>query len=60
MPFPAKYNGYCQAGDVIKPGDEVEYRGERGEEQLFHVACEKQPEEKPHKFQGTSIEDMGY
>lgn len=58
MPFLAKYAGRCAAGDSIEPGDELEYV----DDVLVHVGCKprEDTDDKPSKFQGTSLEEMGY
>lgn len=58
MTFTAKYGGLCQScPEPIRPGDEI--RGAVGDG-FVHAECPEDVEPKPTKFQGTSLEDMGY
>lgn len=60
--FEAKYPGVCGAecGDGIAPGDQVLYVGTV----LVHEWCSHSApagqKDKPTKFEGTTLEDMGY
>lgn len=58
--FIAKYKGTCAAecGEPILPGEAVKYVGTV----LIHNACDQAlpAQAKPTKFQGTSLEQMGY
>lgn len=61
--FEAKYKGVCLAecGDPILPGERIMYVGTV----TVHEACAQDApvagaDEKPTKFQGTSLDEMGY
>ncbi len=61
-PFEAKYAGYCnaQCEERIEPGQRVMYVGTV----LVHEDCAKYTNpgayDKATKFQGTSLDEMGY
>jgi hypothetical protein len=57
--FIAQYKGTCAACDLeIKPGDEVQYTSTKG---ITHVLCPEQDDDTKHyRYQGTSLEEMGY
>lgn len=53
--FLAKYDGPCARGDQVAAGDRVTYE----EGQIVHVECHRD-EPKPTKFQGSTLDEMGY
>lgn len=58
MSFEAKYPGECWAcGEPIEPGQLIESTPVCNYQ---HVKCPNQPTERPTKFQGSSLEAMGY
>jgi len=64
--FAARYPGRCAAGDAIEPGDTVRFvpSAEDEGDVLIHEHClpehVTEVDGKRHKFQGTSLEEMGY
>ena len=55
--FEAKYAGRCgNCLERIAIGDRVHYV----DDALSHVDCDAEPEPRPTKFQGSSLEDMGF
>lgn len=58
MTFVARYPGKCSnCFRPIEAGQEVAYV----DDELVHVqVCEAATEAKPTKFQGTSLDEMGY
>jgi len=58
MSFEAQYRGECDACDEpINVGDLIR-RNDLG--CYVHAECPEATPEKPTKFQGTSVADMGY
>lgn len=60
MSFPARWHSWCpECHQEIEVGNEIESRDEGG---YRHVVCpeSQRAEDKPTKFQGTTLEDMGY
>lgn len=59
MAIPAKFRGTCtECQEPIDIDEMIEQR--QGSWDWVHVTCQVATEEKPTKFQGTTLEDMGY
>jgi hypothetical protein len=57
MSLTAEYAGWClECEEAIEPGEQI--RTDDGE--WVHVKCPPAPSKKPTKFQGTSLEAMGF
>jgi hypothetical protein len=59
--FPARYPGVCtECDEPIKVGDQIITRGNGGNLPDYrHAICPEAVPEKPTRFQGTTLEDMG-
>lgn len=58
MSFPAQFAGHCpECGERIEIGDLLIRAPEDGYQ---HAVCPEATPEKPTKFQGTTLESMGF
>lgn len=61
--FEARFPGRCAQGDYIEPGESIRY-GEQNT--VEHVECPDPTAvaaaktDRPSRFEGTSIDEMGY
>lgn len=61
MAFIAQYPGTCWACDEsIEIGQQIESANGDAHEGYQHVVCPEAKEPKPTKFQGTSLDEMGF
>jgi hypothetical protein len=56
--FTARFPGTCDAcGERIHVGEQIRSTGERTYE---HVFCPEFPDPKPSRFEGATLDDMGF
>lgn len=61
MAFAAQYRGTCvECLDEITVGEQITTTVRYGASGYAHVTCPDTPDERPTRFQGTSLYEMGF